>query len=305
MMTSVLSQRPRPLLRSLLLVTLLAAACGGGEGGSTTGNDQNVGGSGGAGAGGSPGTGGSGAAGSAGSGGAGSGGAPAGPGVTGVLEGEDGQPVGNAPVLFCNISVCYSDASSPEGGFAFVIDAELPVDFLVKSLSDLESTPRRGVTMFPLRFTEPVIHNVGTLFVPSLPEGAVLGPSSSDPQILNVGDGLRLVVRRADLVEPLGTSLHDIAARKIPPERVPPLPDLGAEEVVAVYALHPFATRSDSPIGVQAPSNLAARTPVSFRTLSEYDGKLSEPVPGQADGTVVETAPLAGIEELTWLVITR
>lgn len=305
-MTAALFQRPAPLLRSLLLVTLLAAGCDEGEGGSTSGGaGANVGGSGGAGAGGSPGTGGGGAAGGGGSGGAGSGGAPAGPGVSGVLEGEDGQPVGDAPVLFCNTSVCYSDSSSAEGGFAFLVDADLPVDFLIKSMEDPEATPRRGATMFPLRFTEPVIRNVGSLFVPSLPAGAILGPSSSDPQTLEVGDGLRLVVRRADLVEPIGASLHDIAARKIPPERVPPLPDLGADEVVAVYALHPFATRSDSPIAVQAPSDLPAGTPVTFRTLSEYDGKLSAPVAGEADGAVVATAPLAGIDELTWLVITR
>ncbi|HSN98931.1 MAG TPA: hypothetical protein VLS89_11620, partial [Candidatus Nanopelagicales bacterium] len=250
--------------------------------------------------GGSPGTGGGGAA-----GGAGSGGAPAGPGVTGELEGEDGQPVGSAPVQLCNTSVCYSDASRADGGFTFLIEANLPVDFLVKSLADLSATPRRGVSMVPLRLTEPALRDVGSLFVPSLPAGATLGPASSDPQTLDVGDGLRLVVRRADLDAPIGTILDDIAARKIPPERVPALPDLGAEQVIAVYALHPFATRSDSPIAVQAPSDLAPGTPVTFRTMSEYDGKLSAPVEGQADGTVVETAPLTGIDELTWLVITR
>ena len=302
-MSAALLQRRPPLLRSLLLATLLAAACGGGEGDGASGEGGDTGGSGGAGAGGSPGTGGGGAAGGGGSGG--SGGAPAGPGVTGVLEGEDGQPVGGADVLFCNTSVCYADSSRADGGFTFVIEADLPVDFLVKSLADLGTTPRRGVTMFPLRFTDPVVRDVGAVFVPSLPAGAVLGPSSSDPQTLEVGDGLRLVVRRADLVEPLGASLTDIAARKIPPERVPPLPELGAEEVVAVYALHPFATRSGSPIAVQAPSDLAPGTTVRFRTLSEYDGELSEPAEGQADGSRVETAPLAGIEELTWLVISR
>jgi hypothetical protein len=44
---------------------------------------------------------------------------------------------------------------------------------------------------------------------------------------------------------------------------------------------------------------------VRFRTISEIDGHLSEPVPGQADGSAVETDPSAGISELTWLVISR
>jgi hypothetical protein len=86
---------------------------------------------------------------------------------------------------------------------------------------------------------------------------------------------------------------------------VPRLSDLGSEEVVAVYSLYPFSTRSDSPIGVRAPSNLAPGTPVRFRSLSELDGKLSAPAAGQADGAFVETAPLAGIDELTWLVISK
>jgi hypothetical protein len=225
--------------------------------------------------------------------------------VTGALADEAGQPIGGAPVLLCNTTVCYSDSSSADGRFTFVVDAELPVDFVVKSLEDARTTPRRGATMFPLRFIDAVLLDAGALFVPDLPAGALLGPSSSDPQTLEVGDGLELIVSRADLTAPIGASLHDIAARKIPPERVPPLPDLGAEEVVAVYALYPFATTSDSPIGVRAPSDLAPGTAVSFRTLSEVDGTLSAPAAGQADGALVKTAPLSGIAELTWLVISR
>ncbi|WP_437624662.1 hypothetical protein [Sorangium sp. So ce1151] len=74
---------------------------------------------------------------------------------------------------------------------------------------------------------------------------------------------------------------------------------------MAVYALYPLATTSGSPIGVQAPSELAPGTPVSFRSMSEHDGKLSAPVAGEADGASVKTAPRSGIDELTWLVISR
>lgn len=296
----------------LLLVALVTPACDGGggstsgagdAGGATTGGGAGggatVGGGGGEGEGGAA-TGGGGAA-----GGLGSGGAPAGPGVTGVLGDEAGQPLGGAPVLFCNTRVCYSDSTAADGRFTFLCDAEVPVDFVVKSTEDAGTTPRRGVAMFPVRFLDAVTVDVGSLLVPDLPAGAILGPNSGDPQLLEVGDGLQLTVNRADLAPPPGASLHDIAARRIPPERVPPLPDLGGEEIVAVYALYPFATTSGSPIAVQTPSDLARGTPVRFRTLSEYDGALSAPVAGEADGAVVRTAPGSGIDELTWLVISR
>ncbi|WP_437533099.1 hypothetical protein WME79_05960 [Sorangium sp. So ce726] len=294
----------------LLVVALIASACDGG-GGSTSGAGDAGGGAatgGGAGGGGSAATSGGGDAGDGGggaAGGSGAGGAPAGPGVTGVLADEAGQPIGGATVLFCNTAVCYSDRSRADGRFTFLCDAEPPVDFVLKSMEDAGTTPRRGTTMFPLRFTDAVTVDAGLLFVPHLPAGAVLGPNSDDPQVLEVGDGLQLTVNRAALATPLGEALHDIAARRIPPERVPPLPDLGGEEIVAVYALYPFATTSDAPVGVQAPSDLEPGTPVRFRTMSEYDGKLSAPAAGEADGAVVKTAPLSGIDELTWIVISR
>lgn len=301
----------------LLLVALVASACEGG-GGSTSGAGSAGGSSSGGGAGGGAAAGGSAASqgggegdggaemgGGGAGGGPGAGGAPAGPGVTGVLADEAGRPIRGAPVLFCNTRVCYSDDTAADGRFTFLCDAEVPVDFVVKSLEGAGTTPRRGVTMFPLRFLEAATVDVGWLFVPDLPAGAVLGPSSGEPQVLDVGDGLRLTVRRADLAAPPGASLHDIAARRIPPERVPPLAGLEGEEIVAVYALYPFATTSGSPIAVQAPADLAPGTPVRFRTLSEYDGTLSAPAPGEADGAVVRTAPRSGIDELTWLVISR
>jgi hypothetical protein len=53
------------------------------------------------------------------------------------------------------------------------------------------------------------------------------------------------------------------------------------------------------------PSDLAAGTAVSFRTISEFDGTFSAPVPGHADGSFVATDPQTGITELTWLVVSR
>jgi hypothetical protein len=62
---------------------------------------------------------------------------------------------------------------------------------------------------------------------------------------------------------------------------------------------------SDSPIGVRAPSTLAAGTPVKFWTIGELDGVLLAPVAGRATGQHVATAPDTGITVLTYLLISR
>src|SRR5690606_7973377 len=114
-----------------------------------------------------------------------------------------------------------------------------------------------------------------------------------------------LTLNRADLTPRLGDTLVDVAARAIPEDRFPTLMELDDETIVAVFALHPFAATSSSPIGVRAPSSLAAGTVVKFRSVSEIDGKLSAPALGVADGDSVATNAGEGIEELTWLVISR
>jgi hypothetical protein len=58
-------------------------------------------------------------------------------------------------------------------------------------------------------------------------------------------------------------------------------------------------------VQVEAPSTLPAGTTVRFRSISEIDGLLSQPVPGRSDGAAVRTDPGTGIRHLSWLVITR
>jgi hypothetical protein len=228
---------------------------------------------------------------------------PTGPGVTGVLLDEGEQPIGNFAVLACTAKFCLYGQSDAKGHFTFPLDP--PIDVAVKTQEDLTTSPRRGAALVPVQIAGTSLVDVGSVHVPTLPAGVKIGPSIQDPQTLMVGDGLQLTVRRADLDPPLGVLLDDLAARAIPASHRHPLPALGAEEVVAVYALHPFTTTSLSPIAVRAPSTLAAGTVVYFRTVSELDGHLSAPVVGHADGAFVQTDPSVGIEELTWLVISR
>jgi hypothetical protein len=226
-----------------------------------------------------------------------------GPGLFGALEDETGQPLGYEMVLACMATVCLFGSTDADGRFSFAIDP--PAEVALKTPVDLTTTPRRGAALCPVRIADRSAIDVGTLHVPHLPEGTPIGPATMDPQTLEMGDGLILTLRRADLTPRIGDVLVDAAARLIPASRVCPLLAVPGEEIIAVYALHPFAATSASPIAVRAPSDLPPGTAVSFRTISEIDGHLSEPVPGQADGNAVETDASAGISELTWLVISR
>jgi hypothetical protein len=224
-------------------------------------------------------------------------------GLFGTLADETGQPLGYEMVLACMATVCLFGSSDADGRFSFPIDP--PAEVALKTPVDLTTTPRRGAALCPVRITDGSSINMGTLHVPHLPQGTPIGPDTMDPQTLAVGDGLTLTLRRADLTPRIGDVLVDAAARLMSPSRVCPLLAIPGEEIIAVYALHPFAATSASPIEVRAPSDLPAGTAVTFRTISEIDGHLSEPVPGQADGSEVATEPSTGISELTWLVISR
>ena len=228
---------------------------------------------------------------------------PAGPGLAGTLANEAGEPLRFEQVLACMATVCLFGESEADGRFVFPI--EPPAEVALKTLPDLSTTPRLAAALCPVRIVDDTLVTVETLHVPSLPQGVTFGPASADPQTLLAGDGLALTLRRADLTPRIGDVLVDVAARLVPPAQVCPQLALGDEEIIAVYALHPFAAVSASPIAVRAPSALPAGTEVRFRTISEIDGHLSDPAPGRATGTVVETDPSAGITELTWLVISR
>ncbi|MDI1484190.1 hypothetical protein QHF84_46765 [Polyangium sp. y55x31] len=228
---------------------------------------------------------------------------PMGPGITGILKDHADQPIGGGKVLACMATLCLFGDAEPDGSFFFPIEPTAEV--ALKTLPDPTATPRKSAALCPVRIVDSSLIDVGSLHVPSLPDGALLGPAAQDPQSLMAGDGVVLTLRVADLTPYLGDTLVDVAARRIPPSQACPSVVPEGEALVAVYALHPFATVSSSPIAVRAPSDLPAGTKVRFRTISEIDGAFSEPVPGEADGTSVATAPQVGISELTWLVISK
>jgi hypothetical protein len=225
-------------------------------------------------------------------------------GVTGVLKDEAGRPLARAKVLACMRKVCLVGETSARGRFMFQIDT--PADVVIKTEGDLESRPRRGVAMRPVQVTGPRVVDVGSVYVPTLPEAQIFGIGAPpDTWPLEVGDGLTLTLSRRTLRPAAGFAIVDVAARRIPLARVPRYPALGKERVLAVYALHPFAATSVIPIAVRIPSRLAAGTRVKFRTIDEIDGTFSPPVGGHATGRYLMTDPSAGISRLTYLVISR
>jgi hypothetical protein len=230
-------------------------------------------------------------------------------GVTGVLKDEAGRPLARTKVLACMTRVCLIGETGADGRFSFSIDP--PVDVVIKTEPDLAASPpggaspRRGAGMMPVRLAERRVIDVGSVYVPSLPAGRPFGPGTDDPQTVQAGDGLQLTLSRKALKPRPGDVIVELAARRLPVARVPKYAALGGEDVIAVYALHPFAAVSATPIAVRAASSLADGTRVNFRTINEIDGTFSAPVPGQAARGYLATDPGAGITELTWLVISR
>lgn len=222
-------------------------------------------------------------------------------GLTGVLRNEAGRPLARVKVLACMTKVCLIGETGADGRFSFSIDP--PVDVVIKTEPDPAASPRRGAAMMPVRLAERRHVDVGSVYVPNLPAGKPFGPGARDPQTVQAGDGLQLTLSRTALKARPGDVIVEIAARRLPAARVPEYPALGGEAVIAVYALHPFAATSATPMAVRVASTLPDGSPVNFRTINEIDGTFSTPVPGRASGGFLATDPGAGIIELTWLVI--
>ncbi|PRQ06302.1 hypothetical protein [Enhygromyxa salina] len=229
----------------------------------------------------------------------------AGPGLRGRLIDAAEQPMPNVQVLACQATSCAYGQSGPDGYFEFEI--EPPAQVALKTHTDLGQSPRMAAALEPVDIVDQALVDIGTVYVPELPEGAIIEFAGSAPQTLAAGDGLELTLRRDDITPPIGEFLYDVAARRLPPQHVPSYPELDAEwdaeTLVAVYAMHPFAATSASPIELRAPVDLPNGTAVSFRTISSLDGSFSDSVPGHVLDGYATTDPGAGITRLTYLVI--
>ena len=225
--------------------------------------------------------------------------------VTGIAVDEMGVPIADAFMSVCNPLGCHSVNANESGGF--IIPGIPVMNFGVRSHDDDSVSPVRGTVV---RLFHPtvagVVFDAGKMYVPSMPAGAALSGPVDAPQTLSPGDGLTITFVQKDLDFPIGENKGRIATRLIPPDHVPPY-DLGGEQIIAAYAFLPYSTTSKSPVSVTAPIALPAGTVVHFRSVYEFDGRVSTPVTGHAanDGKSVSTDPGTGLDNLTWLVISR
>lgn len=224
-----------------------------------------------------------------------------GPGLRGRLVDANDQPLAGVEVLACQATTCYYGDSDADGRFSFVI--EPPAEIALKTHANLASVPRLAAALVPVDLIDTAVVELGDVHVPELPDGVVLGPPSDELQTWLVGDGLELSLRSADLTPAIGEFLYDVAACWIPPENVPSYDELEGTQVLAVYALHPFAASSASVIGVRVPVDAPDGTPVTLRTLSHLDGNVADVVAAVVEDGHAETAPDTGITRLTYLIV--
>lgn len=226
---------------------------------------------------------------------------PQGPGLAGVLADETGATLAYVNLMACRSDVCFYSDTDADGRFEFLLDA--PGDLLIKTRENLQTDPRLGSAMVPVSIAGAEFLDVGTIHVPSLPAGAPVADVRPGLVSVDAGDGLTLSLDPAGLELQPGEIMADIAARRLPDSIVPEYPALLGEEVVAVYALHPFAAVARSPVGIRLESRLPAGTSVLFRTIDETDGGFSEPVEGVATGRSLVTSDGAGVTSFTHLVV--
>ena len=213
-----------------------------------------------------------------------------GPGISGVLVSESGEAIPYVNVMACTLAVCYYADSDRTGRFEFLLDS--PGVYLIKTSEDLSSRPRRTSPMVPVIVEGDEFIDLGNVSAPMLPADVPVGADG----VVEAGDGLTLVF------DPAAPGTPDaVAARRIPDAIIPEFRTLPDEHVVAVYALHPFALKTEAPVGVRVMSdsgNVAA-----FRTIDEIDGSFSDPVPGQTVQGAWVSLPGTGITSLTHLVV--
>lgn len=223
-----------------------------------------------------------------------------GEGVRGRLVGPSGEPLPYTSVLCCELLSCAKGETDGDGAFAFPVVEGTAV--AVKTHADLFAAPRLAAALEPA-VAGPEGHDVGEVYVPDLPAGVPVDLDGTEPETLMVGDDLHLALVGEELVPDLGAVLYDVAARRLPDARVPDYAELQGREVLGVWALHPFATRSEVPIGVQAVVDAPDGTGVEVFSISHLDGRFGPPATGTVVGGQAVTDPGQGLEWLTYLVV--
>jgi hypothetical protein len=228
---------------------------------------------------------------------------PKGSGISGRLVGTDGVARVGERVLACTPLTCLTLDTDADGAFRFEIAA--PAQLVVKSRPDLDHQPRRGVAMVPCVLADDAPMPLGDVLVPDLSAGARVDAFDAVSRDHDLGGGLTLTLAGTAVQPALGTSVRDLAAGVIPPDRAPHFPGLNHDDVLAVYALHPFEAHLDPPAAVAIATDLPVGEVVDLYTIDALDGALSAPIPATSDGEALRTGAGAGLDRLTNLVVVR
>jgi hypothetical protein len=220
-----------------------------------------------------------------------------------MLRSEDGAPLAWVSVLACQREICFYGESGSDGRFSFQLDS--PGALLIKTAADLTATPRRTSPMVSVTIEGEEFLDIGDVYAPSMPPGVPVETAAREALTLDLGEGLSLELTPSSLTLPPGETLTEVAARRLSEATTPAYPGIAREDILAVYALHPFGATSSVAIGVRVKSDLPSGTPVSFLVIDDTDGTVSGPVRGAANGTELVTDPGEGIAALTHLLVTR
>jgi hypothetical protein len=218
--------------------------------------------------------------------------------VAGEVIDLSGAPVVDVVVTVSD-EVCVPDRSSASGSFTIEKVKDGPQRVIVYG-ETAPAGPFASVVM-PIDVAGDTTLP-DPIRVPHLDERHPIDPLAQAQQVINSGDGLRLVIEPGTLtLAPFFAP--EILVARVPVAMAPPfIPD--GVELLDLHVLHPIRSRFEPPAAIEFPPNpeLAPGTAVIFHGL-DYDTGLLTPVASgtvNADGVPV-TDPGQGIPELTWI----
>lgn len=223
--------------------------------------------------------------------------------VDGRLVDATGAPAAGERIMVCNLLACQSGLSGPDGRFDLSLGRA--GHYVLKTEDVISGRSRHAAAMLPVLALRDAPVDVGDLPLPPLPEGPRVGPASADPQALAATDDLTLTISRSAVKMAFHDYLHELVAVPLPPERTRWAADLTGEDLLAVWALHPFEATSAVPVAIAWTTDQPDGAVVRFRTVGGANGTLSAPIDAPVSGGVARTPEGAGITELTYLVATR
>ena len=232
--------------------------------------------------------------------------------IKGSLKDEQGTAVGNVAVLNCTVTTCTTGMAGPDGSFN-TCGIEL-ADIAVKTEEECGHTPRygAGLAMVTVKANGDVV-DLKDLIIPIMGAGTPIDWTSTKAATLDGGDGVSVTLTGKDLFPLFGDKTCTFSARSLLPGKRAEfkVPDGG--QLLGVYVMSPFSTRSTSktkfPFKAKLPAAATPGAAVKFWWL-DYDasGWAATPAMGKVDAndaTLVATNPGDGLGQLSYVLVSK